>query len=235
MASATQWELSKNDARVFEALFSSEGTASGGPQVSNSTSSLPGITESEYLQLHKIQSEALKAINVPEPEVDAVRGVIRTLSDIVRQQPLFAPAYANRAQATRLLINDEEIFEPSNAAHLQGIVDDLEHAIDQLSPTSPQETLSPTQANTLATSYTHLAYLLLLASRTDNAELPGNLKPAKGKSAEDMASEMFRLGGLYGNQIAQEMAVKTNPYAKLCGEMVKEALKEDMRAAGAYE
>lgn len=235
MASATHLELSRNDARVFEALFSSEGSPTEAPYVDTSTLSLPGIAKSEYLRLHKAQSESLKAINVPNPEIAAVQNVIDTLSEILRQQPAFAPAYANRAQATRLLINDEEIFNLTNKIYLEAIVEDLERAIDQASPTTPNEALSQIRAHILATSYTHLAYLLLLASRTNDAEVPGKFKPTGGKTAEDMASEMFRLGGLYGNKIAQEMAVKTNPYAKLCGEMVKEALKEDMRAAGVQE
>lgn len=234
MASATQLELSRNDSKVLHAIFDSEGSPSSATHISTTAFSLVGVPEEEYLQLHKKQSKALATINVPSPNADAVRGVISTLTGILDEQPLFAPAYANRAQATRLLINDEEIFKADGVARLESIVEDLERAIEQASPTSPNETLSPIRAHTLATSYTHLAYLLLLASRTENPEFPAKLKPTPGKSAEDMASEMFRLGGLYGNRIAQEMAVKTNPYARLCGEMVKEALKEDMRAAGVY-
>lgn len=35
------------------------------------------------------------------------------------------------------------------------------------------------------------------------------------------------MGGRYGNPIAKALAVATNPTAKLCGEMVKEAMRKD--------
>jgi hypothetical protein len=37
------------------------------------------------------------------------------------------------------------------------------------------------------------------------------------------------MGGRYGNELAREMAVRTNPYAKLCGGIVKGALMEEVR------
>ncbi len=36
------------------------------------------------------------------------------------------------------------------------------------------------------------------------------------------------MGGRYGNDVAREMAVRTNPYAKLCGNIVKEAMRGEM-------
>lgn len=38
----------------------------------------------------------------------------------------------------------------------------------------------------------------------------------------------FQQGGRYGNEIARQMAVKTNPYAKMCGAIVKEAMRKEM-------
>jgi hypothetical protein len=35
------------------------------------------------------------------------------------------------------------------------------------------------------------------------------------------------LGGRYGNEIARALAVSANPTAKLCGEMVREALRKE--------
>ena len=35
------------------------------------------------------------------------------------------------------------------------------------------------------------------------------------------------LGGRYGNEIARNLAVGTNPVAKLCGEMVREAMRKE--------
>ena len=46
-----------------------------------------------------------------------------------------------------------------------------------------------------------------------------------------MASHELALGGRFGNDIARQLAVQTNPYAKLCGEIVREALRKEMETA----
>lgn len=40
------------------------------------------------------------------------------------------------------------------------------------------------------------------------------------------------MGGRYGNEVAREMAKGTNPYAKLCGEIVREAMRAEMGGRG---
>lgn len=45
---------------------------------------------------------------------------------------------------------------------------------------------------------------------------------------EKDASESLRLGGVYGNAQAQAAAVRINPFAKLCGQMVQRAMKEEL-------
>lgn len=44
---------------------------------------------------------------------------------------------------------------------------------------------------------------------------------------EAAASRDFALGGRYGNEIAKGLAVATNPTAKLCGQIVREAMKKE--------
>jgi hypothetical protein len=44
---------------------------------------------------------------------------------------------------------------------------------------------------------------------------------------EEHASRDFAMGGRYGNEIAKGLAVSTNPTAKLCGQMVREAMKKE--------
>ena len=38
---------------------------------------------------------------------------------------------------------------------------------------------------------------------------------------------LVALGGRYGNKIARQLSVQTNPYAKACGAIVKEALRKE--------
>lgn len=45
---------------------------------------------------------------------------------------------------------------------------------------------------------------------------------------EELASRDFFLGGRYGNRVAGELAVRTNPYAKMCGEIVRGAMGREM-------
>jgi hypothetical protein len=44
---------------------------------------------------------------------------------------------------------------------------------------------------------------------------------------EENASKDFMMGGRFGNEIAKALAVSTNPTAKLCGEMVREAMRKE--------
>jgi hypothetical protein len=44
---------------------------------------------------------------------------------------------------------------------------------------------------------------------------------------EEGSARDFHLGGSFGNTISRVMAVHTNPYAKLCGSIVKEAMRNE--------
>lgn len=44
---------------------------------------------------------------------------------------------------------------------------------------------------------------------------------------EEAASKDFWYGGRYGNEIGKALAVHTNPTAKLCGEVVKDAMRRE--------
>jgi hypothetical protein len=45
---------------------------------------------------------------------------------------------------------------------------------------------------------------------------------------EEVASHDFAAGGRYGNNLSKQLAVKLNPYAKLCGSIVKEAMQKEI-------
>jgi len=49
---------------------------------------------------------------------------------------------------------------------------------------------------------------------------------------EDAASRDFVMGGRYGNEVAKALAVSSNPTAKLCGDMVREAMKREYGGGG---
>lgn len=77
----------------------------------------------------------------------------------------------------------------------------------------------------LRTAYSHRAFLYLKASET-GTELKG-----LGKSElEELASKDFAAAARFGDEAAREMSVRTNPYAKMCGAIVKNALREERKS-----
>lgn len=58
--------------------------------------------------------------------------------------------------------------------------------------------------------------------------LPSRLRGMQSAQLEELASRDFALGGRYGNKVARGLSVRTNPYAKACGAIVREALKGEM-------
>jgi hypothetical protein len=97
--------------------------------------------------------------------------------------------------------------------------------------------MSSVQARLLADAHTHRGYLLLKAARVKKQRARSGSGEAVGPECirelsvdrlEEMASHDFFLGGRYGNKAAQQLAVQTNPYAKMCGAIVKEAMRKEV-------
>jgi hypothetical protein len=57
---------------------------------------------------------------------------------------------------------------------------------------------------------------------------PERLRGLGADQLEEMASRDFFFGGRYGNKVAQQLSVQTNPYAKMCGAIVKEAMRKEV-------
>ncbi|GAB7363728.1 hypothetical protein MBLNU230_g4296t1 [Neophaeotheca triangularis] len=118
-------------------------------------------------------------------------------------------------------------------------IHDLRHAIKLTTPPTPTTPLSPPQARLLAQAHTQLAAIYYSAWR-DLEERPRGANPTLSAEAstvvsgwsqevfEEEGSRNFHLGGLYGNEVARQLAVATNPHAKLCGRIVKEAMRKEI-------
>lgn len=232
MASATA--LSRNDRNVLSALFDSEGMPSR--EVKTSTNPvLPGISTTQLRTLQAREVEALTSLNTNSPSTDQIQSSIEALSSIIRDAPMYAPAYNNRAQATRMLVGDD-LTQP--VASSSTLFADLCEAIRLSSPSSPEQGASSFQSKTLASAYTHRAHLCYKASKIVAKDpskaqlLPRGLKSMDAARLEKLAAADFRQGGIYGNEIAKQMAIQLNPYAKMCGEIVREAMIADMRESG---
>lgn len=229
--------LSSNDAKVLSALFDPESSPSASIKVvPQPPQSLPHISNSLLPTLQAAERSAILPLNTQKPSLEDANAAIKALDELIEQHPTYASAYANRAQALRLRVEDEDgMFEDDNTDTTEALLADLARAIELASPASPQDPLSPLQARLLATAHTHRGYLLLKAAKAaGEANLQSGPKELRGRdkdSLEETASREFFLGGRYGDKTAKELAVRTNPYAKMCGAIVKQAMREEMSDA----
>ena len=118
---------------------------------------------------------------------------------LLESHPLYASGYNNRAQLRRLLGH--------SAAE---VLADLDKAIELAQPAGKLEPISPLQSKVLSAAWTQKGGLLL--------------KDAK----EEDAVKAFSEGARFGGTVAREMTVRLNPYARLCGSIVKEAMRKEM-------
>lgn len=251
--SKTPTNLTSNDAAVLQALFDSDSPPTQPPsssvQIDPSLPAYNDIGDEDLQSLKSRELAAIRQVNSPsqqDPEA-SIRDGIAALTALIEERPTYASAYANRAQARRLLLQTKSssgnstekdeaaaLFYPENKSVATEIFSDLSTAIHyaspESSPSSRPKTVSSTRAKVLSDSYTHRGYILLRAARLrkDNDSLQGGPEQiASGYSQdelEEMASRDFFLGGQYGNEMAKQLSVRTNPYAKMCGAIVKEML-----------
>lgn len=179
--------------------------------------------------------------------IDEYRNSIAKFDQLIENHPQYASARNNRAQALRrlygdaLLISDapksplalfQDIDDTDRVIAGKIVLGDLDRAISLLTPTAPYSRLSPQVAKTLSMAHTQRAAIYLMTSKlmsgrsvSVDAERP---EAAWSKlDFEEHASRDFAMGGRYGNEIAKGLAVSTNPTAKLCGQMVREAMKKE--------
>lgn len=104
----------------------------------------------------------------------------------------------------------------------------LSKAIELASPEVAIAAISPSMANLLSQAYTQRGALLYtLFNKASKDESGASVLGMDKDALELAASKDFYEGGRYGNAMGREMAVKTNPYARLCGAIVKEALTRE--------
>ncbi|KAL1861204.1 hypothetical protein Plec18170_001719 [Paecilomyces lecythidis] len=239
MSSATnihpiQPRLSSNDSAVLQALFDAESAPSSAVKIDSTLPSLPDISSQELESLRNRERELIRRLQSPNPSRGTVEFTIAEFDHLIKEYPSYPSAYMNRAQAGRMLfdLDDEDaLFVPENANIASRIFSDLGQAITLATPRSPADPVSSLQARILADAHTHRGYILLKAAKVRQGGSdggPDRLRGLEKDRLEEMASRDFFLGGRYGNRIAQQLAVQTNPYAKMCGAIVKEAMRKEI-------
>lgn len=240
--------LTTNDSAVLHALFDAESSPSSAIQIDSTLPPFPAnlqITPEDHKLLGNREKSIIKSLQIDNVSQETIHSAITALDALIEDNPTYPPAYANRAQVLRMLVDKESSLseklelktgdamftDPTNAPTVSRLFADLGQAINLSTPLSPADPVSLLQARILADTHTHRGYLLLKAARArrnSKAQGVGQLWELGSDQLEEMASRDFFLGGRYGNKIAQQMAVQTNPYAKMCGAIVKEAMRKEV-------
>jgi hypothetical protein len=236
ISSATP-DLSFNDARVLNALFDPETLPSSVAKSKNSASidtsmaPYPSISASQISDLEYQQNDIFRRVS-SNSSIDEIEGAIQELDRMVAKWPNYPSAYINRAMLRRLKLesqfqDSQHIFTQPTSA-IEPLFTDLSRAIHlSLPSSSPSAPVSTYQAKILRTAYSHRAYLYLKAAETET-----RLQGLEKSELEELASKDFASAARYGDEVAREMSVRTNPYAKMCGAIVRNALREEMQEDG---
>jgi hypothetical protein len=198
------------------------------------------------MQAVEMQLAGLKtATAVPDP-VNEYKTCVSRLDHLIAEHPRYASARNNRAQALRRLYGDTMLLcMPDSRGLIKAIEDhdrsravrialsDLDEAIVLLTPGGVHRSVSPQAAKTLSLAHTQRAALYHMTAKNLSGgrrpDLDEHRKECKWTKIdfEEAASRDFAYGGRYGNEIAKGLAVSTNPTAKLCGQIVREAMKKE--------
>lgn len=223
---ATATGLTQNDTVVLNMLFNPESATSGVQQSQPSETS----RGARYEDLERLESSVIESINSNDVSSSKILKAIAAFDEILKADPEFASAYNDRAQARRMLHNIKDLHQHPGDVEL--IMQDLNSAIHYASSTENHAVSSAAEARVSAAAYTHRGYMFFRCAR--DAELRSVVGSIDGYCSEhasfweEIASRDFAMGGKFGNPLAKRMAVHTNPYAKLCGEMVKQAIHAEL-------
>ncbi|ETS77518.1 hypothetical protein PFICI_11392 [Pestalotiopsis fici W106-1] len=196
------------------------------------------------MQQLEMQLAGIKVLRSVQDPVQEYAACVSHLGELISEFPNYASARNNRAQALRRLHGDKLLSkvldmqalkqDASNEERAQAaitLLGDLDEAISLLTPKSVFGSISPVAGRTLSLAHTQRGAIYHMTAKSASAERQdlGERREAVWSIVdfETAASRDFALGGKYGNDIAKGLAVATNPTAKLCGQMVREAMKKE--------
>ena len=226
--------LSKNDYLVLNSVFDPDSLplAQACCLIDPSLpSGLPHTPADELVFLQGLEAGALRPLIDPSPKSTDLQTAIAALDDIIKQHPEYASAHNNRAQALRLQLGDDLT---TLAVSVSSLWVDLCNAVGLTIPADPRERLNSLQASILAAAHAQRGHLILnllqrFGSLTSEEcdRLPETLKGLDRTGLEEFASKEFEVAGRYGDAEAAKMGRMLNPYARLCGSIVREAMKAE--------
>jgi hypothetical protein len=195
-------QLTPSDNITLTRLFDPESSPS--PNAHNTVTISPELPADPNFPspvLQELQKTEHAAIILAEDS--STTEALSLLDQLIASNPLYASAYNNRAQLKRILSYPRiEIISDLDAA--------INHGLPDRTSSGSAISVSVLQAKVLSAAYTQQGAVLLESGE------------------EDGAMRAFQEGAKYGGKVARVMAVRTNPYARLCGAIVKESMKKEM-------
>ncbi|KAK0651256.1 hypothetical protein B0T16DRAFT_453744 [Cercophora newfieldiana] len=202
------------------------------------------------MSIQKLETRNMQQQSTAGPDVEVVksyRDCVARFGNLIAECPQYASARNNRSQALRRLCGDsmlvaqvpqspqallQDIDDSQRLEMAQTVLADLDQTIMLLTPAGRFPRMSSQAARTLSLAHTQRAAIYLATSKLmdlGNISVPAGRREAHWSKLEfeENASRDFAMGGRYGNEIAKGLAVSTNPTAKLCGQMVREAMKKE--------
>ncbi|KAI4154972.1 MAG: hypothetical protein LQ340_001298 [Diploschistes diacapsis] len=231
--------LTSNDNTVLAQIFDPEAAPSGNVVIDPSLPEDPVVQNNEIrLKIRQYEKHIIRSVesilnNSPQLRTQGLEQGRADLESLLESYPESASLLNDYAQIVRLQFGDQLLVASTATADIASrTLDSLNKAISLLTPSNPQAAVSPPQARTLGQAHTQRGALLHGASKAtiSNPCLKVIVPSLRGFAAVDLAeaaSRDFFMGGRYGNEVAKGLAVHTNPTAKLCGQMVQDAMRRE--------
>ncbi|KAK3701905.1 hypothetical protein LTR37_015216 [Vermiconidia calcicola] len=229
-------QLSEADSKVLAQVFDPE----TGPAKAEVLVDPTELKARERDAIRLIEDYENPATQSSQSRDEVYRKVLSLLDEIVADYPDYASARNNRAQLRRWRFGDRNMLcqarhsrESDRSEAASATLQDLRRSVALASPERSHDAVSPAQGKLLAQAYTQLGAIYYAAAKdleeaSDGEAVAEELSGWTKDAIEEEASRMFYLGGLYGNEVAKALAVHTNPHAKLCGNIVKEAMRKEL-------
>ncbi|CRG82698.1 hypothetical protein PISL3812_00042 [Talaromyces islandicus] len=225
--------LSQNDKNVLSRIFESHpsGSLATSPIDPTLPNSLPSFPPGVLSELRELEFATINPLDSANPSQESLRQSIDRLTELITSYPQYSSAYNNRAQALRLVHGDDLYSEAVRDSTLWS---DLCSAITFASPRQPRQRVCELQGQILRSAYAQRGYLTWKAAKnletTGNLNnLPPELTGLDKEAIEDKARSDLEAAGRYGDQEAKKMAISANPYARLCGNIVEEAMIAELQ------
>lgn len=201
--------------------------------------------------IQKLETElaSSQSEDADERAVAGYKDAVTQLDALIAEYPNYASARNNRAQAMRRLYGDLMLLSVTASAAAMPLLPapardekraasasalrDLETSIALLTPEALSSPMAPTAARTLSSALTQRGAIYLQTGKMLGPDRTLDIDESRRESAwsahrfQEAASHDLALGGRYGNEIAKNLAVSVNPTAKLCGQIVREAMRKE--------